>query len=89
MTTRCRGRRSQRRCGMAESTAIYLYRLDPNETALADALSRIEQVLYLKAAMTGMPQGELLALRWMESTGSRTASACVATSSEAGSGGGG
>lgn len=52
--------------GIAESTAIYLYRLDLDETALADELSRVERVLYLTAAMTGMRQGELLALRWMD-----------------------
>ncbi len=52
--------------GIAESTAIYLYRLDLDETALADALSRVERVLYLTAAMTGMRQGELLALRWID-----------------------
>lgn len=32
----------------------------------ADDLGHVEQVLYLTAAMTGMRQGELLALRWMD-----------------------
>ncbi len=31
-----------------------------------DALGRVERVMYLTAAMTGMRQGELLALRWMD-----------------------
>ena len=31
-----------------------------------DDLGRIERVMYLTAAMTGMPQGELLALRWID-----------------------
>ena len=52
--------------GIAESTAIYLYRLDLDETGPADPLNDVERVLYLTAAMTGMRQGELLALRWMD-----------------------
>ncbi len=52
--------------GTAESTAIYLHRLEPNEQAPDDALGRVERALYLTAAMTGMRQGELLALRWMD-----------------------
>lgn len=52
--------------GVAESTAIYLYGLDLDETSSADPLSVVERVLYLTAAMTGMRQGELLALRWMD-----------------------
>jgi integrase len=31
-----------------------------------DALGRVERVMYLTAAMTGMRQGELLALRWLD-----------------------
>jgi integrase len=31
-----------------------------------DDLGRVEKVMYLAAAMTGMRQGELLALRWMD-----------------------
>jgi len=46
--------------GVAESTAIYLYGLDLDETGPADPLSLVEPVLYLMAAMTGMRQGELL-----------------------------
>ncbi len=52
--------------GTAESTAIYLYRVEPDEQATDDALGRVERALYLTAAMTGMRQGELLALRWMD-----------------------
>ncbi len=52
--------------GIAESTAIYLYGLDLDDTGPSDPLSEIERVLYLTAAMTGMRQGELLALRWMD-----------------------
>jgi integrase len=51
--------------GVAESTAIYLYRCDP-EAVLEDDLARVERVLYLTAAMSGLRQGELLALRWMD-----------------------
>jgi integrase len=52
--------------GVVESSAIYLYGLDLDETGLDDPLSTVERVLYLTAAMTGMRQGELLALRWMD-----------------------
>jgi integrase len=52
--------------GIAESTAIYLYGLDLDDAGPADLLSEVERVLYLTAAMTGMRQGELLALRWMD-----------------------
>ena len=52
--------------GIAESTAIYLYGLDLEEVGPADPLSEVERVMYLTAAMTGMRQGELLALRWMD-----------------------
>lgn len=52
--------------GIAESTAIYPYGLDLDETGPDDPLSRVERGLYLTAAMTGMRQGELLALRWMD-----------------------
>jgi integrase len=51
--------------GCAESTAIYLYRCDP-QLRLEDDLARIERVLYLTAAMSGLRQGELLALRWTD-----------------------
>jgi integrase len=51
--------------GCAESTAIYLYRCDP-ELRLEDDLARAERVLYLTAAMSGLRQGELLALRWTD-----------------------
>ncbi len=52
--------------GVAESTAIYLYGLDLDDAGPDDPLSVVERVLYLTAAMTGMRQGELLALRWMD-----------------------
>lgn len=51
--------------GCAESTAIYLHRCDP-ELRLEDDLARVERALYLTAAMSGLRQGELLALRWMD-----------------------
>jgi integrase len=51
--------------GIAPSTAIYLYRCDPH-AVLEDDLARVERVLYLTAAMTGLRQGELLALRWTD-----------------------
>lgn len=50
--------------GIAESTAMYLHRVE--DSASADSLSTVERALYLTAAMTGMRQGELLALRWMD-----------------------
>ena len=46
--------------------------LDPEEVEALlravpdDALGRVERVMYLTAAMTGMRQGELLALRWRD-----------------------
>jgi integrase len=52
--------------GVAESTAIYLHGLDLDEKSAADPLSLVERVMYLTAAMTGMRQGELLALRWID-----------------------
>jgi integrase len=52
--------------GMAESTAIYLYRVELEAGEVDDALGRVERALYLTAAMTGMRQGELFALRWMD-----------------------
>jgi len=47
------------------ATAVYLYRATP-EAVLEDDLARVERVLYLTAAMTGLRQGELLALRWRD-----------------------
>src|SRR5262249_13539502 len=38
-----------------------------------------DRAIFLTAAMTGMRQGELLALRWRMSTGMRNGSACAAT----------
>jgi nucleotide-binding universal stress UspA family protein len=53
--------------GTAESTAIYLYRCEPDAMSVSDAdLRRVERVLYLTAAMTGLRQGELIALRWTD-----------------------
>jgi integrase len=50
---------------ISPATAIYLYRCE-DEEASDGALADIERVLYLIAAMTGLRQGELLALRWMD-----------------------
>jgi integrase len=52
--------------GIAQSTAIYLYRLESGAGEPGDALGRVDRALYLTAAMTGMRQGELFALRWMD-----------------------
>ena len=53
--------------GVAESTAIYLYRCEPDAPSDADAdMRRVERAMYLTAAMTGLRQGELFALRWMD-----------------------
>jgi len=53
------------RLGCTAATAMYLYRATP-EAVLEDDLARVERVLYLTAAMTGLRQGELLALRWRD-----------------------
>ena len=53
------------RLGCSAATAMYLYRASP-EAVLEDDLARVERVLYLTAAMTGLRQGELLALRWRD-----------------------
>ena len=52
--------------GVGASTAIYLYRLEFDAGAPDDALGRVDRALHLTAAMTGMRQGELFALRWMD-----------------------
>jgi integrase len=53
--------------GVAESTAIYLYGCDADAVSESEeALGRVERALYLTAAMSGLRQGELLALRWMD-----------------------
>lgn len=53
------------RLGCSAATAMYLCRATP-ETVLEDDLARVERVLYLTAAVTGLRQGELLALRWRD-----------------------
>ena len=53
------------RLGCSAATAMYLYRATP-EAVLEDDLARVERVLYLTAAMSGLRQGELLALRWRD-----------------------
>ena len=52
--------------GVAQSTAIYLYRVELDAGEPDDPLDRVDRALYLAAAMTGMRQGELFALRWMD-----------------------
>ena len=47
------------------ATAVYFYRATP-QAVLENDLARVERVLYLTAAMTGLRQGELLALRWRD-----------------------
>jgi Phage integrase, N-terminal SAM-like domain len=72
--------------GIAESTAIYLYGLDLDETGPADPLSELERVLYLTAAMTSMRQVSCWHCAGWTSTGGRTACACGATSCAGSSG---
>jgi hypothetical protein len=49
--------------GVSAATAMYLSRATP-AALLDDDLARLERLLYLVAAMTGLRQGELLGLRW-------------------------
>jgi integrase len=51
--------------GVTAATAFYLSRATPH-AVLADELARIDRVLYLVAAMTGLRQAELLGLRWRD-----------------------
>jgi integrase len=51
--------------GCSPATAIYLHRATA-EAAADQNLSRVDQAMYLTAAMTGLRQGELLALRWRD-----------------------
>jgi integrase len=51
--------------GCSPATAIYLYRATA-EAAADEDLSRVDQAMCLTAAMTGLRQGELLALRWRD-----------------------
>lgn len=51
--------------GCSPATAIYLYRATA-EAAADEDLSRVDQAMYLTAAMSGLRQGELLALRWRD-----------------------
>jgi integrase len=47
----------------------------------ADTLGRVERVLYLTAAMTGLRQGELVALRWRDVDWGAGRLGCAATTS--------
>ena len=51
--------------GVTAATAMYLSRATP-EALVEDELARVDRVLYLVAAMTGLRQGELLGLRWRD-----------------------
>lgn len=51
--------------GCTAATAMYLYNVEQAPGPNAD-LHRVEQAMYLTAAMTGLRQGELIALRWMD-----------------------
>ena len=50
--------------GVAESTAIYLYRCEPDAASNANTnIRHVERTMYITAAMTGLRQNKLLALR--------------------------
>jgi integrase len=51
--------------GVSAATATYLSRATPS-AVLDDELVRLERLLYLTAAMSGLRQGELLGLRWRD-----------------------
>ena len=51
--------------GCSPATAIYLYRATAEKAADED-LWQVDLAMYLTAAMTGLRQGELLALRWRD-----------------------
>jgi integrase len=51
--------------GCSPATAMYLYRATA-EVAGDEDLWRVDLAMYLTAAMTGLRQGELLALRWRD-----------------------
>jgi integrase len=66
-----------------EDTDIHFLDQDEVEALLRAVpvtdFGRIQRVIYITAVMTGMRQGELLALRWRMSTGQPGGSACGAT----------
>jgi integrase len=51
--------------GVTAATALYLSRATP-DVLVEHELARVDRVLYLVAAMTGLRQGELLGLRWRD-----------------------
>jgi integrase len=51
--------------GCSAATAIYLYRATADVAGDED-LWRVDMAMYVTAAMTGLRQGELLALRWRD-----------------------
>jgi integrase len=51
--------------GCSPATAVYLYRATA-ENAADEDLWQVDLAMYLTAAMTGLRQGELLALRWRD-----------------------
>jgi integrase len=51
--------------GCSPATAIYLYRATA-EVAADEDLWRVDLAMYLTAVMTGLRQGEVLALRWRD-----------------------
>jgi integrase len=57
--------RGRRPLGCAAATAMYLYRATADVAGDED-LWRVDLAMYLTAAMTGLRQGELLALRWRD-----------------------
>ena len=64
--TRCRGRRSRTRLASPSPRRSTYTAAGRSDLHRRRSARRVDRTMYLTAAMTGMRQGELLALRWMD-----------------------